>query len=74
MGLWGAEPTSSSVPTEWRPAVILAAIDCADEDNQQVCSDFGITGFPTMKVRLCVPASGWASLCFPFWPLLSCSI
>lgn len=44
--------TSSSVPTEWRPAVILAAIDCADEDNQQVCSDFGITGFPTMKVRL----------------------
>ncbi|XP_041335049.1 sulfhydryl oxidase 1 [Pyrgilauda ruficollis] len=34
---------------EWRPAVILAAIDCADEDNQQVCSDFGITGFPTMK-------------------------
>ncbi|NWS94338.1 QSOX1 oxidase, partial [Mionectes macconnelli] len=41
--------TSSSVPPEWRPAVILAAIDCADEDNQQVCSDFGITGFPTMK-------------------------
>uniref|UniRef100_A0A8C5UCP6 Sulfhydryl oxidase n=1 Tax=Malurus cyaneus samueli TaxID=2593467 RepID=A0A8C5UCP6_9PASS len=38
---------------EWRPAVIMAAIDCASEDNQQVCSDFGITGFPTMKVRLC---------------------
>ncbi|NWV71392.1 QSOX1 oxidase, partial [Malurus elegans] len=34
---------------EWRPAVIMAAIDCASEDNQQVCSDFGITGFPTMK-------------------------
>ncbi|NXD87036.1 QSOX1 oxidase, partial [Halcyon senegalensis] len=34
---------------EWRPAVILAAIDCADEDNQQVCADFGITGFPTLK-------------------------
>ncbi|NXI42895.1 QSOX1 oxidase, partial [Galbula dea] len=34
---------------EWRPAVMLAAIDCADEDNQQVCSDFGITGFPTLK-------------------------
>ncbi|NWI97728.1 QSOX1 oxidase, partial [Pitta sordida] len=34
---------------EWRPAVILAAIDCADEENQQVCSDFGITGFPTVK-------------------------
>ncbi|XP_057283258.1 sulfhydryl oxidase 1 [Pezoporus wallicus] len=34
---------------EWRPAVMLAAIDCADEANQQVCADFGITGFPTLK-------------------------
>ncbi|XP_071607466.1 sulfhydryl oxidase 1 isoform X1 [Heliangelus exortis] len=34
---------------EWRPAVMLAAIDCADEANQQVCSEFGITGFPTLK-------------------------
>ncbi|XP_074763043.1 sulfhydryl oxidase 1 [Athene noctua] len=34
---------------EWRPAVMLAAIDCADEANQQVCNDFGITGFPTLK-------------------------
>ncbi|NXX21249.1 QSOX1 oxidase, partial [Podargus strigoides] len=34
---------------EWRPAVMLAAVDCADEDNQQVCSHFGITGFPTLK-------------------------
>ncbi|NXE22123.1 QSOX1 oxidase, partial [Ardeotis kori] len=34
---------------EWRPAVMLAAIDCADEANQQVCTEFGITGFPTLK-------------------------
>ncbi|NXT24663.1 QSOX1 oxidase, partial [Syrrhaptes paradoxus] len=34
---------------EWRPAVMLAAVDCADEANQQVCADFGITGFPTLK-------------------------
>ncbi|XP_040465833.1 LOW QUALITY PROTEIN: sulfhydryl oxidase 1 [Falco naumanni] len=34
---------------EWRPAVMLAAIDCADEANQKVCADFGITGFPTLK-------------------------
>ncbi|XP_010136533.1 PREDICTED: sulfhydryl oxidase 1-like, partial [Buceros rhinoceros silvestris] len=33
----------------WRPAVMLAAIDCADEANQEVCIDFGITGFPTLK-------------------------
>nr|XP_013798700.1 PREDICTED: sulfhydryl oxidase 1 [Apteryx mantelli mantelli] len=34
---------------EWRPAVMIAALDCADEANQQVCMDFGITGFPTLK-------------------------
>ncbi|NWW87649.1 QSOX1 oxidase, partial [Rhynochetos jubatus] len=34
---------------EWRPAVMLAAVDCANEANQQVCADFGITGFPTLK-------------------------
>ncbi|NXG30667.1 QSOX1 oxidase, partial [Dromaius novaehollandiae] len=34
---------------EWRPAVMIAALDCADEANQQVCADFGITGFPTLK-------------------------
>ncbi|NXD16095.1 QSOX1 oxidase, partial [Nothocercus nigrocapillus] len=37
------------VPAEWRPAVMIAALDCADEANQQVCADFGITGFPTLK-------------------------
>lgn len=30
---------------------MIAALDCADEANQQVCADFGITGFPTLKVR-----------------------
>lgn len=30
---------------------MLAALDCADEANQQVCAEFGITGFPTLKVR-----------------------
>lgn len=70
--------TPSSVPAEWRPAVILAAIDCADEANQQVCASFGITGFPTLKVRrgwgeapLPVPAFHPA---FPRGPPLSCSM
>uniref|UniRef100_A0A8C9LE92 Thioredoxin domain-containing protein n=1 Tax=Pavo cristatus TaxID=9049 RepID=A0A8C9LE92_PAVCR len=43
---------------EWRPAVMLAALDCADEANQQVCADFGITGFPTLKVRFMGRAMG----------------
>ncbi|XP_026105751.1 sulfhydryl oxidase 1-like [Carassius auratus] len=34
---------------EWKPAVDLAAIDCADESNRKVCTNFGITGFPSLK-------------------------
>ncbi|XP_051930888.1 sulfhydryl oxidase 1 isoform X2 [Hippocampus zosterae] len=34
---------------EWKPAVDLAAIDCADENNRKVCTSFGIRGFPTLK-------------------------
>uniref|UniRef100_A0A8C2AP66 Sulfhydryl oxidase n=1 Tax=Cyprinus carpio TaxID=7962 RepID=A0A8C2AP66_CYPCA len=36
---------------EWKPAVDLAAIDCADESNRKVCTNFGITGFPSLKVE-----------------------
>ncbi|XP_051232737.1 sulfhydryl oxidase 1 [Dicentrarchus labrax] len=34
---------------EWKPAVDLAAIDCAAEENRKVCMRFGITGYPTIK-------------------------
>ncbi|XP_067270263.1 sulfhydryl oxidase 1 [Pseudorasbora parva] len=34
---------------EWKPAVDLAAIDCADESNRKVCTNFGITGYPSLK-------------------------
>ncbi|KAM7388237.1 hypothetical protein PAMP_024428 [Pampus punctatissimus] len=34
---------------EWKPAVDLAAIDCAAEANRKVCIDFGISGYPTLK-------------------------
>lgn len=47
---------------------MLAALDCADEANQQVCSNFGITGFPTLKVRA-VCASAPLSPCCAFWPV-----
>ena len=38
---------SSSSP-EWKPAVYLAAIDCAE--NIEVCRDYGISGYPSIKV------------------------
>ncbi|XP_071343912.1 sulfhydryl oxidase 1 [Trachinotus anak] len=34
---------------EWKPAVELAAIDCAAEENRKVCSSYGIRGYPTLK-------------------------
>lgn len=42
---------SSFPPPDWRPAVMLGAIDCADMANQKICSDFGIIGYPTVKVK-----------------------
>ncbi|XP_023366525.1 sulfhydryl oxidase 1 [Otolemur garnettii] len=35
---------------DWRPALNLAALDCADENNSAVCRDFNIPGFPTVRV------------------------
>ncbi|XP_035504014.2 sulfhydryl oxidase 1 [Scophthalmus maximus] len=34
---------------EWKPAVDLAAIDCATRENRKVCTSYGIRGFPTIK-------------------------
>lgn len=47
---------------------MLAALDCADEANQQVCSNFGITGFPTLKVKA-MHASALFSPCCAFLPV-----
>uniref|UniRef100_A0A8C0XFE4 Sulfhydryl oxidase n=1 Tax=Castor canadensis TaxID=51338 RepID=A0A8C0XFE4_CASCN len=38
------------VLSDWRPALNLAALDCADESNSAVCRDFNIPGFPTVRV------------------------
>ncbi|TNN89262.1 Sulfhydryl oxidase 1 [Liparis tanakae] len=35
--------------TEWKPAVDLAAIDCAEDENRKVCTAFGIRAYPTIK-------------------------
>ncbi|XP_049724268.1 sulfhydryl oxidase 1 [Elephas maximus indicus] len=34
---------------DWRPALNLAALDCAEETNSAVCRDFNILGFPTVR-------------------------
>lgn len=38
------------VLSDWRPALNLAVLDCADEANTAVCRDFDILGFPTVRV------------------------
>lgn len=49
--------------SEWKPAVDLAAIDCAAEVNRKLCAGFGITGYPTIKVfcRIWSVYTHWAS-------------
>ncbi|XP_042319500.1 sulfhydryl oxidase 1 [Sceloporus undulatus] len=34
---------------DWRPAVMLGVLDCAERSNQKICTEFGITGYPTLK-------------------------
>lgn len=34
---------------EWKPAVDLAAMDCADPANTMTCYKFGVSGYPTLK-------------------------
>ncbi|XP_040262894.1 sulfhydryl oxidase 1 isoform X2 [Bufo bufo] len=34
---------------DWRPAVYLAVLDCAEESNTKMCKDFGVQGFPTVQ-------------------------
>ncbi|XP_061490236.1 sulfhydryl oxidase 1 [Rhineura floridana] len=34
---------------DWRPAVMLGVVDCAEMTSQKICSEFGITGYPTLK-------------------------
>ncbi|XP_044158326.1 sulfhydryl oxidase 1 [Bufo gargarizans] len=34
---------------DWRPAVYLTVLDCAEESNTKMCKDFGVQGFPTVQ-------------------------
>nr|XP_020018463.1 sulfhydryl oxidase 1 [Castor canadensis] len=43
---------------DWRPALNLAALDCADESNSAVCRDFNIPGFPTVRFFKAFTKSG----------------
>ncbi|XP_027790680.2 sulfhydryl oxidase 1 [Marmota flaviventris] len=43
---------------DWRPALNLAALDCADESNTAICRDFSISGFPTVRFFKAFSKSG----------------
>ncbi|KAM8999874.1 sulfhydryl oxidase 1 [Sarcophilus harrisii] len=34
---------------DWRPVISVAALDCAEEANSEICRDFGIMAYPTVK-------------------------
>lgn len=54
--------------SDWRPALNLAALDCADETNNAVCRDFNIPGFPTVRVRERERRAGWG------WQVWCCQL
>lgn len=49
---------------EWKPAVDLAAIDCGDMYNREVCIDYNIRGYPTMKFFNAYSEPGFKGLSF----------
>lgn len=56
--------------SDWRPALNLAALDCADETNSAICRDFNIPGFPTVRVR---DGGGEQACCWrSVWPAVPC--
>nr|XP_015826804.2 sulfhydryl oxidase 1 [Nothobranchius furzeri] len=50
---------------EWKPAVNIAAIDCAPEENREVCRDFRITGYPTIKFFHAYSEAGSLGVAYP---------
>nr|BAE37202.1 unnamed protein product [Mus musculus] len=53
---------------DWRPALNLAVLDCAEETNSAVCREFNIAGFPTVRVYEGGATVEW------FWPSTQSSV
>lgn len=53
---------------EWKPAVDLAAIDCAVDVNRRLCAAHSITGYPTMKFFPAFSGAGSSGLTFKAFP------
>uniref|UniRef100_A0A3P9D112 Sulfhydryl oxidase n=1 Tax=Maylandia zebra TaxID=106582 RepID=A0A3P9D112_9CICH len=43
---------------DWQDAISVGVLDCAQEENFDVCKDYSIKFYPTFKVRQHVPAAG----------------
>lgn len=44
--------------SDWQDAISVGVLDCAQEENFDVCKDYSIKFYPTFKVRQHVPAAG----------------
>ena len=38
------------IVADWRNVVVVAGIDCADDNNTATCREFEIMGYPTLKL------------------------
>ena len=44
------KPAYDKVASSLKGIVKVAAIDCDDEKNKRTCSEYGVQGFPTLKI------------------------
>uniref|UniRef100_A0A8C4N6M5 Sulfhydryl oxidase n=1 Tax=Eptatretus burgeri TaxID=7764 RepID=A0A8C4N6M5_EPTBU len=42
---------------DWRPLVNLAAMDCADKANRQICRDYNVRQYPSLRVCSVFPST-----------------
>uniref|UniRef100_A0A1A7W7U2 Sulfhydryl oxidase n=1 Tax=Iconisemion striatum TaxID=60296 RepID=A0A1A7W7U2_9TELE len=50
---------------EWKPAVNIAAMDCASDKNKKVCKDFKIEGYPTIRFFHAYSEAGSIGVSYP---------
>ncbi|XP_043857490.1 sulfhydryl oxidase 1 [Dromiciops gliroides] len=50
---------------DWKPVLNVAALDCAEEANSEICRNFGIVSYPTVKFFKAFSDSSFTGTEFP---------
>lgn len=65
--MWARPPhrRSRSCFSDWAAAIRVAALDCAEEENHEVCRAYDVHFYPTFRVSTALPSVGGPALCPP---------